>query len=91
MRKRWPSKDIARYAVLVMACFLLAIVVGWTPVARQIDNNAYDWMFRRNPPAPRSPEAVVVTIDDATFSAMGGVRNLRTKKTQSRIPPSKAP
>ena len=91
MRKRWPSnKDVGRYAALLVACFLFAIVAGWTPVARQIDNNAYDWMFRRNPRASATPEAVVVTIDDATFNAMGGVRNLRTITAQAleRIAPA---
>ncbi len=90
MRKRWPNRDIARYALLVATCFAVAMVVGWSPVARQIDNNVYDWTFRRNPPAPRNPEAVVLTIDDATFSAMGGVRNLRTITAQvlERIAPA---
>src|SRR5258708_703101 len=49
---------------------------GWW-LGSQIDNGAYDLLFRLNPPAPIQTQAVVVGIDDATLSAMGGPRRLR--------------
>ena len=77
MKKRWPGKDIAGYAGVLLGCFLIAIVAGWTSFANQIDSDVYDWMVQRNPPPHHPSEAVVLMIDDATFGAMGGVRNLR--------------
>ena len=48
-------------------------MLGWTALAAQIDNYAYDWMFRLNPPADCTPHSVIVAMDDATFNSMGGV------------------
>ena len=53
------------------------MVVGYTSVASQVDDDAYDWMFRRNPPPPAPARSVILAIDDATLSSMGGVRNIR--------------
>src|SRR5947209_8862813 len=62
---------------------MCAIAAGWTSFAHLIDNDVYDWMFRKNPPPPRTPQSVVLTIDDDTFHAMGGVRSLRTITAQA--------
>ena len=35
-------------------------------------------MFRLNPPAAAQPHSMILAIDDATFSAMGGVRAYRS-------------
>ena len=35
-------------------------------------------MFRLNPPVSAQPHSLILAIDDATFSAMGGVRAYRT-------------
>ena len=35
-------------------------------------------MFRRYPPAAAKPHCIILEIDDATFHAMGGVREYRT-------------
>jgi signal transduction histidine kinase/transposase len=56
----------------------LAILLGWTALAAQIDEYAYDWMFRLHPPAITPPHCLILAIDDASYSAMGGVRAYRT-------------
>jgi signal transduction histidine kinase len=57
---------------------------GWL-LGTQIDNGAYDLLFRWNPPAPVKTQAVVAGIDDATLSAMGGPRRLRPILTQALL------
>ena len=59
------------------------MIVGY--LGTQIDNDAYDLLFRLNPPAPVKTQAVVVGIDDATFSAMGGTRRMRPILTQALL------
>ncbi len=83
MKRPWRNRAIAAYTGILLACFVIAMLVGWLRFARQIDDDAYDWMFRLNPPAARSSEAVVLAIDDATFNAMHGVRSLRTILAQA--------
>ncbi|MGI8746102.1 MAG: CHASE2 domain-containing protein [Bryobacteraceae bacterium] len=86
LRKHWPAKSVATYAALLAGCWVITTVIGWRSFARQVDNDAYDWMM--NPPRldrsdTRNAQAVVVTIDDATFHSMGGVRNLRSITAQA--------
>ena len=78
MKGRWLNKRTAGYIAVVMGCCALAIVAGWTAIANQIDNYAYDWMFRLMPPAEQNTQSIILAIDDATYSAMGGVRRYRT-------------
>jgi signal transduction histidine kinase len=66
------------YVAILGASLALAILAGWTALAAQIDEYAYDWMFRLDPPAALSPHCVILAIDDATFNSMGGVRAYRT-------------
>src|SRR5579864_2180016 len=53
------------------------MIFGRTSVATQIDEYAYDWMFRLHPPAPANPHCMILAIDDPTYSAMGGVQGYR--------------
>ena len=82
MKKRWPGKLLFVYAAVAAAALVLAVVLGWLFGGR-VDNYAYDAMLRRNAPAPRLPDAVVVGIDDATLDRDGGVRGIRTILTQA--------
>ncbi len=66
------------YVAILGAALALAILLGWTALAAQIDDYAYDWMFRLNPPAAWSPHCLILAIDDATYSALGGVRAYRS-------------
>ena len=78
MNGRWLNKRTAGYIAVVIGCCALAILAGWTAIANQIDNYAYDWMFRLMPPPAQKPQSIILAIDDATYSAMGGVRRYRT-------------
>ena len=77
MKRLLPSKRTLGYAGILAAALLVAILAGWTPLAAQIDDYAYDWMFRLFPPAASAPHCVILAIDDATYGAMGGVREYR--------------
>ena len=76
MKKRWLSRGAAGYVALLVACYGIATVAGW--FVTQVDYDAYDWMFRLNPPQATSSRSIVLAIDDATLNAMGGTRSLRT-------------
>lgn len=65
------------------AAFVVAIVAGWTPLASEIDDYAYDWMFRSHPPAAASPDSMILAIDDDTFTSMGGVAGYRSMWTRA--------
>src|SRR5579883_2507133 len=69
---------LAGYVALMLVCFAVAMVAGWTSFANQVDNDMYDWMFRLNPPVASSTGSVVLAIDDATLGAMHGIRNARS-------------
>lgn len=63
---------------MVAGALLAAIVLGWTSLASQIDDDTYDLMFRAHPPALPHSHSAILAIDDATYHAMGGVRAYRT-------------
>jgi signal transduction histidine kinase len=73
-----PSRRALGYVAILAVTLAVAIALGWTAFAAQIDDDAYDWMFRLNPPVSTQPHSIILAIDDATFSAMGGVRAYRT-------------
>lgn len=61
--------------VVFAASFILAMLTGW--LGAPIDNYAYDWMFRKHPPAPRSSESIILAVDEDSLSAMDGQAHLR--------------
>ncbi len=83
MKKPSPSKLTFGYIAILGATLALAILAGWTPLAAQIDDYAYDWMFRLDPPAPAPSHAVILAIDDDTFTSMGGVGGYRSMWAQA--------
>ena len=74
----FPNRRTLGYVAILAVTLAAAIILGWTALAAQIDDDAYDWMFRLHPPVARQPHSLILAIDDATFSAMGGVRAYRT-------------
>ena len=78
MKRLWPSKRTLGYAGIVAAGLAIGIVAGWTSLATQIDDSAYDWMFRLFPPPVTKPHCMILAIDDATYSAMGSQSEYRT-------------
>ena len=81
MKRLWPSKRTLGYVGIIAASLAIAIVSG--SLAYQVDDSAYDWMFRRYPPAATKPHCIILEIDDATFHSMGGVREYRTMLAES--------
>jgi len=65
------------YIALLAASFLCAVLVSWTGFGRQLDNYAYDGMFRMYRPRPWQPEAALLAIDERTLEAFGGNRGIR--------------
>lgn len=75
---RGPSKQTAGYAAALALCFVVAVAAGWTTFGVQIDNDAYDFMFRLYPPKSANLESAILAIDEKTLREMGGMRNVRT-------------
>ena len=78
----FPSSRIIGYVAVLAVTLGIAILLGWTSLAAQIDYDAYDVMFRLHPPAAAPTHCIILAIDDATFNSMGGVggyRNMWTK------------
>jgi signal transduction histidine kinase len=63
--------------MILAAALLLGMWASWTPFGHSINNRAYDDLTRRNPPPPRTPESIILAMDDASFQAFGGVVGLR--------------
>lgn len=66
------------YVAALAACSVIAIVAGWTAPAAQLDNDAYDFLFRLTARPVGGAEAVVLAIDEPTLVALGGMRRLRS-------------
>jgi signal transduction histidine kinase len=65
----------AGYLAVLGASFMLAMAAGW--LGTQIDNNAYDWMFRRVRPGTADPQSILLAIDEQSLTRLGGMRGLR--------------
>lgn len=65
------------YAASVAGAFLVALAAGWTPLASEIDNAAYDLMFRIHRPPHWQTHSVLLAIDEQTLMESGGVRSQR--------------
>ncbi|HTC36117.1 MAG TPA: CHASE2 domain-containing protein [Bryobacteraceae bacterium] len=83
MKKPSPSRLRLGYFAILAAVLALAILLGWTALASQIDDYGYDWMFRLDPPTSSEFHSVILAIDDATFNSMGGVGGYRSMWTQA--------
>jgi signal transduction histidine kinase len=71
------KKRLAGYVTTVGIAFTLALLVGYTAIGRQVDADAYDWMFRLHPPHTDKARSAMVTIDEQTFAKLGGIRRIR--------------
>jgi signal transduction histidine kinase len=76
LKRPSPSKQQVGYIALLGVALAVAIISGW--LATPIDDYAYDWMFRLHPPVSTTPHCIILAIDDATYSSMGGVREYRS-------------
>lgn len=66
-----------RYSVALAGAAALALLLSWTPIGRQFDFFAYDFLLRLFPPPSSPSAAVIVAIDERTLAESGGLTNLR--------------
>ncbi len=64
-------------AALVLFSALAAQVLGWTAFGRQIDQYAYDFVFRLEQPAPWQASSIVLAIDNRTLTKYDGLTGIR--------------
>jgi signal transduction histidine kinase len=83
LKKSSSNKRILGYIAVLAVTLVIAIVLGWTSLASQIDDDAYDVMFRLRPPAAAQTHSVILAIDDASFNSMGGVAGYRAMWTKA--------
>jgi hypothetical protein len=77
------------YAAVLGAAFVLAMLAGWTSLGRQIDNNAYDFMFRVYRPAPWPLSSIAAAAGIAESTSPSQASQARsTSRGRSRFPPA---
>jgi signal transduction histidine kinase len=54
-----------------------ALALSWTAPGRQLDQHAYDFLFRLESPAPWQPESIILAIDEETLTKYGGLTGIR--------------
>jgi signal transduction histidine kinase len=86
--RRIPRQALG-YAAIAAASFLLATLAGW--LGPQIDNYAYDWIFRRHAARAEKPESIVLAVDERSLAEIGGMRRLRPALAEAleRIAPER--
>lgn len=79
MNVRWRSGISAWLALgaLVAASGTASLRLGWTAFGRQLDQYAYDFLFRLEPPAAWQPGSIVLALDERTLSKYGGLIGMR--------------
>jgi signal transduction histidine kinase len=70
-RKGWHST--AAYVGLLAAAFVVAWLGSYRFFRSQLDNAAYDAMFRLYRPKPWQPQSAILAIDEATLAKYGGM------------------
>ena len=65
------------YAGGLALALAFGLVLSGTQLGRQIDKDAYDWMFRKYQPPDWTPQSILLAIDEESFRKFGGVVRLR--------------
>ncbi len=65
------------YAAFASTAAAAAILLSWTPLAAQFDNNLYDYLFRLRPTQRHDMQAALVTFDERSLMEHGGIRGMR--------------
>jgi signal transduction histidine kinase len=68
VRWRQGSNSYVVLALLVLASALASVPLGWTAFGHQLDQYAYDFLFRLETPAPWQPSSIILAIDENTFA-----------------------
>ncbi len=70
-------KSYVVLAALMFGAGLAGLCLSWTALGHQFDQQAYDFLFRLEPPAPWQPDSVILAIDEETISKYGGLTGMR--------------
>jgi len=70
-RRGWHST--AAYIGLLAAAFVVAWLGSYRFFRAQLDNAAYDQIFRLYQPKPWQPQSAILAIDEATLARFGGM------------------
>jgi signal transduction histidine kinase len=62
---------------LLAGSFVVALAASWIDFGAQIDNYAYDFIFRVYRPKPWPTETILLAIDERTLNSVGGMQNIR--------------
>ncbi len=65
------------YVAVLIAAFAVSLFAAWTALGTQVDNYAYDLLFRNLAPDAGAPRSVILALDEPTLAAHGGTRKLR--------------
>jgi signal transduction histidine kinase len=71
------TRQNAIYWALLAASFAVALAASYTSFGEEIDNDAYDWMFRLYRPPAWQPQSILLAIDEPSLDAYGGIAGLR--------------
>ncbi len=77
VRRRSGIGSYLILGALVFASAVAALVIGWSAFGRQIDEYAYDFLFRLEQPRPWQPSSIILAIDERTLSRYGGIIGMR--------------
>lgn len=75
---RFSGRQTALYAASLAAALAVSLAAGWTPLATEVDNAAYDLIFRIYRPPAWTPSSALLTIDEETLqeSGVGSIRQI---------------
>ncbi len=68
---------LLKYAGVLAAVFVVALLLAWGPPGAQLDRWAYDAILVALPPTPGPSASVIVAIDEESLDELGGLGNLR--------------
>lgn len=79
------------YALLAAGAAVVALLVSWTALAAQFDNNVYDFIFRMRPTVRADAGAVLLALDERTMQRHGGIGGMRRALTKALEQMAQAP
>ena len=65
------------YISLLLLTFATGMALSWSSFGQQIDNYAYDFLFRLHQPPPWKPESIILAADEESFASLGGLLKVR--------------
>ena len=71
------------YGLLAVGAAAVSMLVSWTALAAQFDNNVYDFIFRVRPTERADAGAVLLAFDERTLHRYGGIAGMRPALTQA--------